>query len=152
MECSVSVWAWGEKRLYLQCNHECCQARPLCVCVCRGRLMEMKQGRWEDLSTWIFINHAADSNEHWTGGLGHTDHKVGAWTRRGAARRQWQIVERSSTPCRYDEKESLEWAYIHTLRHSRSNLETQTRSAACSALFSLHTYTWTPGAIRQMWP
>lgn len=36
----------------------------VCVCVCRGRLMEMKQGRWEDLSTWIFINHAADSNEH----------------------------------------------------------------------------------------
>lgn len=33
MECSVRVWAWVEKRPYLQCNHERCQARPQCVCV-----------------------------------------------------------------------------------------------------------------------
>lgn len=85
MECGVMIWAGGEKRLCYSVimNSVRLAHSGASVCVCIGTLMEMKQSRWVDLSTWIFINRAADSNEHWTGGLGHTDHKVGASTRRG---------------------------------------------------------------------
>lgn len=147
------IWAGGEKRPCLQCNHELCQAGPQrskCVCVYRQTYGDEAEPMGRSPPGYlltVLLTVMSTEQVGWDTQITKLGHLRG-----GAEMRQWQIVERSSTPRSSDEEARRAPAYTHILQHSRSNLETQTRTAACSALFSLRPYPPTPGAIRQIRP
>lgn len=145
------IWAGGEKRLCYSVimNSVRLAHSGASVCVCIGTLMEMKQSRGQisppGYLLTVLLTVMSTEQVGWDTEITKLGHLRG-----GAQMRQWQIVKRSQTPCSSDEEVRRAQAYTHILYNSRSNLETQACTADCSALLSLHRYTQTPGAIRQM--